>query len=81
MGAQVHTIIGPASKSIASLAAKGVRFDLAFIDADKSGYKGYYNQVSLGSLLGASQPCAWCAVIAHDSRMPDVYDSKSDDCS
>ena len=35
---------GPASEGIASLAAQGVRFDLAFLDADKTGYLGYYKQ-------------------------------------
>ena len=37
--------MGPASESIAQLAARGVRFDLAFLDADKTGYLGYYEQV------------------------------------
>ncbi len=36
----------PASEGIAALAARGVRFDLAFLDADKSGYLGYYKQVT-----------------------------------
>lgn len=43
---QVQIEVGPASESIAKLAAQGVRFDLAFIDADKTGYLGYYKQVS-----------------------------------
>ena len=37
--------VGPASESIGRLAAQGVRFDLAFLDADKTGYLGYYKQV------------------------------------
>jgi predicted O-methyltransferase YrrM len=43
--AQVEVVLGPASESIAKLAARGVRFDLAFLDADKTGYLGYYEQV------------------------------------
>ncbi len=38
-------MVGPASKGIAQLAAQGKRFDLAFLDADKTGYLSYYNQV------------------------------------
>lgn len=42
---QVHVELGPASEGIAHLAQQGVRWDLAFIDADKTGYLGYYKQV------------------------------------
>ena len=38
-------VLGSAKDSIAQLAAHGVRFDLAFLDADKGGYLGYYRQV------------------------------------
>ena len=48
---QVRIDIGPASDSIAKLAAEGVRWDLAFIDADKAGYLGYYNQVRASSTV------------------------------
>jgi len=41
---QVEVVLGPASESIEKLAARGVRFDLAFLDADKGGYLGYYQQ-------------------------------------
>lgn len=44
---QIEVVLGPASDSIASLAARGMRFDLAFLDADKTGYMGYYKQVGL----------------------------------
>ena len=42
---QVEVVLGSAKDSIAQLAARGVRFDLAFLDADKGGYLGYYRQV------------------------------------
>ena len=48
---QVRIDIGPASESITKLAAEGVRWELAFIDADKTGYLGYYNQVRACSSL------------------------------
>jgi predicted O-methyltransferase YrrM len=43
---QVSVIVGPANQGIEQLAKQGVRFDLAFLDADKGGYLGYYNQVA-----------------------------------
>lgn len=42
---RVEVVVGPASEGIAKLAAQGTRFDLAFLDADKTGYLGYYNQL------------------------------------
>lgn len=42
---QVSVVVGSADKGIEQLAKRGVRFDLAFLDADKGGYLGYYNQV------------------------------------
>lgn len=39
--------LGPASETLDRLAAEGKRFDLAFLDADKTGYLGYYKKVSL----------------------------------
>ena len=44
---QIHVEVGPASEGMAHLAQQGVRWDLAFIDADKTGYLGYYNQVCM----------------------------------
>ena len=37
--------LGPASETLDTLAAEGKRFDLAFLDADKTGYLGYYKKV------------------------------------
>ena len=54
---QVIIEVGPASESIAKLAAEGVRWDLAFLDADKGGYLGYYKQVCL-----TASPHAYSAV-------------------
>ena len=51
--AQVDVVVGPASESLERLAARGVRFDLAFLDADKGGYLGYYRQVWLCVLRAA----------------------------
>ena len=36
--------LGPASQTLDRLAAEGKRFDLAFLDADKTGYLGYYKK-------------------------------------
>ena len=36
--------VGPASETLDTLAAEGKRFDLAFLDADKTGYLGYYKK-------------------------------------
>lgn len=46
---QVSVVVGSADKGIEQLAKKGVRFDLAFLDADKGGYLGYYNQVLMSA--------------------------------
>lgn len=50
--AQVDVVVGPASESLERLAARGVRFDLAFLDADKGGYLGYYRQAWLRGFQG-----------------------------
>ena len=42
---QVDVRLGPASETLDRLAAEGKRFDLAFLDADKTGYLGYYKKV------------------------------------
>lgn len=42
---QVDVRVGPASETLDRLAAEGKRFDLAFLDADKTGYLGYYKKV------------------------------------
>lgn len=56
---QVHVELGPASEGIAHLAQQGVRWDLAFIDADKTGYLGYYKQVCNPSGMIKSQVFSW----------------------
>ena len=56
LGAQVEVVPGPASKGIADLAAQGVRFDLAFLDADKTGYLGYYKQARAAVLRMTEPP-------------------------
>ena len=43
--------VGPANEGISKLAAKGVRFDIAFLDADKTGYLGYYKQLMDSNLI------------------------------
>ena len=46
---QVDVRLGPASETLDTLAAEGKRFDLAFLDADKTGYLGYYKKVGPNS--------------------------------
>ncbi len=48
---QVEIVVGPANEGIKELAARGIRFDLAFLDADKTGYLGYYRQLMDDNLL------------------------------
>lgn len=48
---KVEVVVGSADESIKKLAARGVRFDLAFLDADKGGYLGYYNQLLDNNLI------------------------------
>ncbi|KAK9832615.1 hypothetical protein WJX81_003801 [Elliptochloris bilobata] len=48
---KVDVVVGPASDSLERLAALGVRFDLAFLDADKGGYLGYYKQLMDNNLI------------------------------
>lgn len=38
VGERREVLLGSASDSIGKLAARGVRFDIAFLDADKTGY-------------------------------------------
>ncbi len=48
---QVDVRLGPASETLDTLAAEGKRFDLAFLDADKTGYLSYYKKVPSHSRL------------------------------
>lgn len=48
---RITVVTGSADKSLAELAKRGVRFDLAFLDADKGGYLGYYNQLMDNNLM------------------------------
>jgi NAD(P)-dependent dehydrogenase (short-subunit alcohol dehydrogenase family)/predicted O-methyltransferase YrrM len=48
---KVTVVVGSADEGIKTLAEKGVRFDLAFLDADKGGYLGYYNQLMDNNLI------------------------------
>ena len=43
--------VGPANEGISKLAGRGVRFDIAFLDADKTGYLGYYKQLMDSNLI------------------------------
>ena len=42
---RIEVLVGSATDSIVQLAARGQRFDIAFLDADKTGYLGYYKQL------------------------------------
>jgi caffeoyl-CoA O-methyltransferase len=44
-GSKIEIKLGPAKESIAALAAAGEQLDFVFIDADKSGYVGYWEAV------------------------------------
>ena len=48
---RVEVMVGSANESIDALAARGQRFDIAFLDADKTGYLGYYKQLMDSQLI------------------------------
>lgn len=48
---RIDVLVGPAGDSIESLAKQGINFDIAFLDADKTGYLGYYKQLMDLSLI------------------------------
>jgi caffeoyl-CoA O-methyltransferase len=50
-GHKITVKVGPAQRTLAGLAQAGQRFDLVFIDADKTGYLGYLTMVLDGGLL------------------------------
>ena len=50
-GDRIEVLVGSASDSLRKLAARGINFDLAFVDADKTGYLGYYKQLMDNQLI------------------------------
>ena len=48
---QIEVLVGSANDSIQKLVKRGVRFDIAFLDADKTGYLGYYKQLMDNQLI------------------------------
>ena len=48
---RIEVLVGSANESIDALAARGQRFDIAFLDADKGGYLGYYKQLMDNQLI------------------------------
>ena len=50
-GKKIDVLVGPAVESLATLTARGDRFDLVFIDADKAGYRGYLDTLLSTDLL------------------------------
>ena len=48
---QIEVLIGSATDSIDKLMKRGERFDIAFLDADKTGYLGYYKQLMDNQLI------------------------------
>ena len=48
---QIEVLVGSASDSIEKLLKRAVCFDIAFLDADKTGYLGYYKQLMDNQLI------------------------------
>lgn len=48
---QIEVLVGSATDSIEKLLKRAVRFDIAFLDADKTGYLGYYKQLMDNQLI------------------------------
>ena len=44
-GHKIEIRLGPALETIAALASQGARFDLVFVDADKTNYSNYFDAV------------------------------------
>ncbi|CAL5223886.1 g6480 [Coccomyxa viridis] len=61
---KVDVRLGPASETLDTLAAEGKRFDLAFLDADKTGYLSYYKKLMDHNLIVPSG-----AIIVDNSLM------------
>ncbi len=67
-GHRIQVEIGAAATTLARLAADGQRFDLVFIDADKSGYAGYLAAV-LGSGDGSDGLLADGGLVCVDNTL------------
>ncbi|WP_037113901.1 O-methyltransferase [Rhodococcoides fascians] len=63
VGHRISVEVGPAMDTLDRLARESVQFDLVFIDADKTGYLGYYHRLLDTDLLGPG------AVIAVDNTL------------
>lgn len=48
---RIEVLVGSATDSIQKLLQRGERFDIAFLDADKTGYLGYYKQLMDNQLI------------------------------
>lgn len=48
---RIEVLVGSATDSIEKLLKQGVQFDIAFLDADKTGYLGYYKQLMDNQLI------------------------------
>ena len=48
---RIEVLVGSATDSINKLQKGGKRFDIAFLDADKTGYLGYYSQLMDNQLI------------------------------
>ena len=62
-GKKIKIVVGDAAQTIKRLAQQGKSFDLIFIDADKTGYKNYYNMILEHGLLNPN------GVIAVDNTL------------
>ncbi|KAJ3019382.1 hypothetical protein HKX48_002138 [Thoreauomyces humboldtii] len=51
---KIEILLGDANESLAKLAQEGLAFDLIFIDADKTGYKRYFDTIMEQGLLAPS---------------------------
>lgn len=50
---RIEVLVGSATDSIEKLLKQGVQFDIAFLDADKTGYLGYYKQLMDNQLISS----------------------------
>ena len=64
---RVEVLVGSATDSIKKLLQRGERFDIAFLDADKTGYLGYYKQLMDNQLINPG------GIIVVDNALMKVY--------